>query len=50
MENNIDSSNNTVPINRNLYTDCKGTGVFSTLIFAICVILLMMFIAHFKGS
>lgn len=50
MENKTDTLNNTVPTGRNLYTDCKGTGILSTLIFAVAVFLLMMLIAHFKGG
>lgn len=49
MSNN-ENINNSSQTNRNLYTDCKGTGILSTMIFAVSVFLLMMLIAHFKGS
>lgn len=47
---NINSKNNTgAPINRTGYSESKGTGVLSTLIFAILVVVIMVVIAYFKG-
>lgn len=31
------------------YSETKGTGVLSTLIFAVAVVVLMILLAHFKG-
>ncbi len=33
----------------NTYSESKGTGVISTLIFAVLVFVAMFLIAHFKG-
>lgn len=50
MTDKLDTLSNSSQTVRNVYTDCKGTGILSTLIFAVVVFLLMMVIAHFKGS
>lgn len=49
MSNNNEINNNTGSP-RAVYTESKGTGVISTLIFAVLVTVLMIVIAHFKGS
>jgi len=43
-DNNIIKSHNS-----SHYNDCKGTGVLSTIIFAIAVTVIMVVIAYFKG-
>ncbi len=36
-------------INRTAYSETKGTGVLSTIIFAVVVTVIMVVIAYFKG-
>ena len=36
-------------IQRNAYSESKGTGVLSTIIFAVVVTVIMVVIAYFKG-
>lgn len=36
-------------LNRTAYSETKGTGVLSTIIFAIIVTIIMVVIAYFKG-
>ncbi len=43
------NNNETNHIQPNRYSDSKGTGVLSTLIFAIAVTVIMVVIAYFKG-
>ncbi len=43
------NNNENNPIQTNRYTDSKGTGVLSTLIFAAVVTIIMVVIAYFKG-
>lgn len=45
MTNNNETNN----MQQNRYSDSKGTGVISTLIFAITVTVIMVVIAYFKG-
>lgn len=52
MSNDINSKNinpEATP-GRNQYSESKGTGVLSTLIFAIAVVIFMIILAYFKGS
>lgn len=46
MSNDIKEMNNT---QKTGYSETKGTGVISTLIFAVVVVVLMIVLAHFKG-
>lgn len=43
------TENNEHIINRTAYSETKGTGVLSTIIFAIVVTVIMVIIAYFKG-
>ncbi len=43
---NID---NETQYHSNRYSDSKGTGVLSTLVFAVVVTVIMFIIAYFKG-
>ncbi|MDE6138228.1 MAG: hypothetical protein K2F57_02015 [Candidatus Gastranaerophilales bacterium] len=43
-----ENTENTI-INRTAYSETKGTGVLSTIIFAIVVTIIMVIIAYFKG-
>jgi len=50
MINNAESTPNTSTSNvPNRYSDSKGTGVLSTLVFAIVVTIIMVIVAYFKG-
>ena len=48
MTENINTNN--TPVNNNRYAESKGTGVLSTLIFAVVVTIIMIVVAYFKGS
>lgn len=51
MSNDIKMNNNSAPAkNTQRYAESKGTGVISTLIFAVAVIIFMVAVAYFKGS
>ncbi len=51
MTDNINNEQNNGPaINRNHYSESKGTGALSTIIFVILVTIGMVVLAHFKGS
>lgn len=41
--------NNETIKHANFYSDSKGTGVISTLIFAVVTVVIMVAIAYFKG-
>ena len=47
-ENN--NQNNNMGLNRSHYTESKGTGALSTIIFVVIVTIGMVILAHFKGS
>ena len=48
MTENINT--NTTSIAANRYAESKGTGVLSTLIFALVVTVIMVVLAYFKGA
>lgn len=48
--NNTNDINTGQHINKARYSESKGTGVLSALIFAILVIVFMIVLVHFKGS
>lgn len=43
------NTSNTPSLTPNRYSESKGTGVLSTLIFALVVTVIMIAIAYFKG-
>lgn len=47
--NDIQTTDNKTAAYRNSYSESKGTGVISTLIFAVIVFAAMFFIAMYKG-
>lgn len=50
MIENINTNNSSTPVvNTNRYSESKGTGVLSTLIFAVVVTVIMIILAYFKG-
>ena len=51
MTDNINNEQNNGPaLNRSYYSESKGTGALSTIIFVILVTIGMVILAHFKGS
>ena len=51
MTDNINNEQNNRPaLNGNHYSESKGTGALSTIIFIILVTIGMAILAHFKGS
>ena len=51
MTDNINKEQNNGPaLNRSHYSEGKGTGALSTIIFVIIVTIGMVILAHFKGS
>lgn len=44
------NTNNTPPLAPNRYSESKGTGVLSTLIFAMVVTVIMIVVAYVKGT
>ena len=44
------NSNNGPALNKSHYSESKGTGALSTIIFVILVTIGMIILAHFKGS
>lgn len=46
----IDKQNNGPALDRAHYSESKGTGALSTIIFVILVTIGMVILAHFKGS
>ncbi len=49
MTNDTNNTNNS-PANANRYAESKGTGIASSLIFAVAVVVFMIVLAYFKGS
>ena len=47
---NNNTNNTGQNINHAKYSESKGTGVLSTLIFAVVVVIFMIVLVHFKGS
>lgn len=46
----INKQNNAPALDRSHYSESKGTGAISTIIFVILVTIGMVILAHFKGS
>lgn len=49
-DNTNKEQNNGPALNRSHYSESKGTGALSTIIFVIIVTIGMVILAHFKGS